>query len=84
MISNVAPAQTVAVYEHFVAGRMHEAVAQFRALWDLASFLFSDSNPVPAKACLAAMGLCQPTPRLPLAPYEGPSPEPILRALELM
>ncbi|TNE84543.1 MAG: 4-hydroxy-tetrahydrodipicolinate synthase [Deltaproteobacteria bacterium] len=84
VISNVAPAETVAVYEHFVAGRLDEATAQFRALWDLATFLFSDSNPVPAKACLAEMGVCGPHPRGPLAVYDGPSPRPILAELGLL
>lgn len=84
VVSNVAPQQTVAVYEHAIAGRVAEAKAQFQALWDLVTFLFSDSNPVPAKACLAEMGLCGPAPRAPLASYSGPSPAPILRALELL
>ncbi|MCO4745715.1 MAG: 4-hydroxy-tetrahydrodipicolinate synthase [Proteobacteria bacterium] len=84
VISNVAPAETVAVYEHFAAGRINEATTAFRKLWPLASFLFSDSNPVPAKAALAELGLSGPAPRLPLAPYEGPSPRPLLENLGLL
>lgn len=83
VVSNVAPAQTVAIYEHHRAGRVKEAAAGLRALWDLITFLFSDTNPVPCKAALAELGLCSAAVRLPLGPFEGPSPAPILRALEL-
>jgi 4-hydroxy-tetrahydrodipicolinate synthase len=84
VVSNVAPAQTVSVYANHTAGRVAEAEVGLRALWDLITFLFTDSNPVPCKAALAALGLCSDAVRLPLAPYEGPSPTPILEALELV
>ncbi|MBW1876763.1 MAG: 4-hydroxy-tetrahydrodipicolinate synthase [Deltaproteobacteria bacterium] len=83
VVSNVAPAQTVAVYTHHTAGRVEEAAVGLRALWDLITFLFSDTNPTPCKAVLAELGLCSTAVRLPLAPYEGPSPAPILEALGL-
>jgi 4-hydroxy-tetrahydrodipicolinate synthase len=80
VLSNIAPGQTVAVYEHFQAGRTHEAALQMSRLWDLTTFLFSDSSPAPCKAALAELGLCGPDPRLPLARYSGPSPRAILDA----
>ena len=83
VISNVAPAQTVAIWEAHRAGRVEEAAAGMRRLWDLCTFLFSDSNPVPCKAALAELGLCRPDVRLPLGPYQGPSCRPILDALGL-
>lgn len=72
VLSNVAPAQTVAVYEHFQAGRTAAARDALARLWELSAFLFSDASPAPAKAALAALGLCGPHTRLPIAPYAGP------------
>lgn len=80
VLSNVAPSQTVAVYDHFRAGRVEEAGISMLRLWELTSFLFSEVNPVPCKAALAELGLCGPDPRLPLARFSGPSPRAILDA----
>lgn len=83
VISNVDPAGTVAVYEHFVAGRLDAATAAMYRLWELCEFLFTDTNPVPVKAALAELGLCLPDPRLPLGPFAGKSCKPILADLGL-
>jgi len=83
VISNVAPAHTVAVWRAWREGRTADAAAGLRALWDLCTFLFSDSNPVPCKAAMAELGLCRPDVRLPLGNYAGPSPRPLLDALGL-
>lgn len=83
VISNVAPAHTVAIYKAMTEGRTADARQGFAELWDLATFLFSDTNPVPAKACLAEIGLGGPDPRLPLAAFNGPSPRPLLVELGL-
>lgn len=82
VLSNVAPAQTVAIWDHHRAGRAAEAAAGLRKLWELTTFLFAESNPVPCKAALAALGLCTPTVRLPLAAHQGALPvELVTRAL---
>jgi 4-hydroxy-tetrahydrodipicolinate synthase len=81
VLSNVAPAQTVAVWSAHEAGRTAEATARFRALYDLVGFLFADTNPVPCKAALAALGLCTTRVRLPLAPHRGPLPTELVEAL---
>jgi 4-hydroxy-tetrahydrodipicolinate synthase len=83
VVSNVAPTQTVAVYDHFRAGRVAEARAAFVALWDLIGFLFAETNPVPCKQALAELGLCRPDVRPPLGPSSLSSPRPILAALGL-
>ena len=80
VLSNIAPSQTVAIYDHYQSGRVQEAGYQMHRLWDLIGFLFSEVNPVPAKAALAELGLCGPDPRLPLAAFSGPSPRTILDA----
>jgi len=80
VLSNVAPEQTVAVYDAYTAGHVQEAMMAMQRLWDLTTFLFSEVNPVPCKAALAHLGLCGASPRLPLAPFSGPSPAAILDA----
>lgn len=74
VLSNVAPAETVGVWKAHRDGRAEEAVARLRRLWELLTFLFSESSPVPCKAALASIGLCRPDVRLPLATFSGPSP----------
>lgn len=78
VLSNVAPQQTLAVQEAFEAGQHREAASRMRRLWPLTTFLFATTNPVPCKAALAELGLCKPHVRLPLAPWDGPSPREIL------
>ena len=81
VVSNVAPAETVAVVDHFRAGRVTEARSAFRQLWALSTFLFSDASPVPCKAAMAELGLCTRAVRLPLAPFAVLPNEVLRRAL---
>jgi 4-hydroxy-tetrahydrodipicolinate synthase len=80
-VSNVAPAKTVEVYDLFEAGRVREAGAAFRQLYPLVDFLFSDTNPVPCKAALAELGLCNAEARLPLSAFDGSVPSALIRRL---
>lgn len=78
VVSNVAPAQTVAVQDAFERGEPATAAARFHELLPLITWLFADTSPVPCKALLAAMGLCGPGLRLPLAPSGAPVPPSLL------
>jgi 4-hydroxy-tetrahydrodipicolinate synthase len=80
VLSNVAPRQTAAVYDAWIAGRVSEAAKAHRALFPVAQFLFAEVNPVPAKAMMSDMGLCRNELRLPLAPGTLP-PEALIRDL---
>lgn len=84
VVSNVDPARTVATYESFIAGRTTEATQHLKALFPLMQFLFSESNPVPCKAAMEQMGLCNRAVRLPLAPFSGPAPVELLNSLGLL
>jgi 4-hydroxy-tetrahydrodipicolinate synthase len=84
VVSNLDPAGTVAVYEAFRAGRNDDARAAMLRLFPLVRYLFSEVSPVPAKAAMAAMGLCRPHPRLPLAPSTQPVPTELLATMGLM
>lgn len=75
VLSNVAPAQTVAVWKAWIARDTAAAAAGHRALYPLVRWLFAQTNPVPVKAALAAMGLCSADCRLPLSAGSPPPPE---------
>jgi len=66
VVSNVAPAHTVAIYDLFQARENSAAAKAMHDLWPLIDFLFADTNPVPCKAAMAHLGLCAPHVRLPL------------------
>ncbi|MFZ5476069.1 MAG: 4-hydroxy-tetrahydrodipicolinate synthase [Myxococcota bacterium] len=80
VLSNVAPRDTVAVWHAWRGGDPALAAARHRRLYPLVRWLFAETNPVPVKAALAAMGLCAPDCRLPLA-AGSPPPEGLLAEL---
>lgn len=70
VLSNVAPREAVAMAEKFFAGDLAGAAElQCRTL-PLISALFSEVNPIPAKAAVTAMGFGTEYLRLPLTPME--------------
>jgi len=75
VVSNVAPARTVAVWKAWQAGDAAAAAAHHRALYPLVRWLFHTTSPVPCKAALASLGLCAPTCRLPLTDGQAPPAE---------
>ena len=68
VLSNVDPGGFVRMVEHAFAGRIEDARAEHYRLLALIRALFAETNPVPAKAALARLGLCTDRVRLPLAP----------------
>ena len=70
VLSNVAPAMAVEMTDRFFAGDIAGAAElQCRTL-PLVNALFSEVNPIPAKAAVAAMGFGQEHLRMPLTPME--------------
>lgn len=72
VLSNLAPADTVAVWNAWKRGDVATAASIHRRLYPLVRYLFDETNPVPAKAALAAMGLCSADCRLPLVAGKAP------------
>lgn len=72
VLANVCPAQSVAMTDACIAGDFKTAAAMQCRLLPLINCLFSQVNPIPVKAALAAMGICQDYLRLPLTPMEEP------------
>ena len=70
VLSNVIPAETVAITDKFFAGDVAGAAKLQCDFMPLVRSLFCESNPIPVKAAMAAMGFCENFLRLPLVPME--------------
>lgn len=81
VLSNVLPKEAVAMTDAFFAGRIQEAAQWQCKLLPLIDCLFSEVNPIPAKAALSAMGFGEEHLRLPLTPMEPENREKLFRAL---
>ena len=70
VLSNVLPGETSQMCKKFFAGDVAGAMEMQKKYLPLIRALFSEVNPIPAKAAMAAMGFCQDYLRLPLTPME--------------
>ena len=70
VLSNVVPVQAVAMTNACLAGDYRTAAALQCKLLPLTNALFSEVNPIPAKAAVSAMGFGEENLRLPLTPME--------------
>ena len=70
VLSNVAPREAVAMTDACLAGDYKTAAAWQCKLLPLINALFSEVNPIPAKAAVSAMGFGEDWLRLPLTPME--------------
>ncbi len=79
--SNVAPAQMAAMVDAFAGGDLNLAREYHYRLSSLIDALFIETNPIPVKAALAIMGLCEGELRLPLCPLSPGNGEKVREAL---
>ena len=70
VLSNVVPAESVAMTDACKAGDFKTAAKMQCDLLPLVNALFSEVNPIPAKAAVSAMGFGEENLRLPLTPME--------------
>ena len=70
VLSNVVPARTVEICDRWFRGDAAGAAALQCELLPLTNALFSEVNPIPVKAAMAAMGWCENYLRMPLTPME--------------
>lgn len=68
--SNIAPEPCVKLAHAMMEGKVEKAAMYHERLMPLFRNCFVESNPIPAKAALAAMGLIQNECRLPLVPAQ--------------
>jgi 4-hydroxy-tetrahydrodipicolinate synthase len=71
VLSNVVPKEAVAMTDAFFAGDIQEAARLQCKLLPLINALFSEVNPIPAKAAVSAMGYGEEFLRMPLTPMEN-------------
>ena len=70
VLSNVVPAESVAMTDACIAGDYKSAAAMQCRMLPLINALFSEVNPIPAKAGVSALGFGEEHLRLPLTPME--------------
>jgi 4-hydroxy-tetrahydrodipicolinate synthase len=70
VIGNVLPAETAELVAASRRGDLQTARAIHHRLLPLMDALFLESNPIPTKAALSILGLCENVVRLPLTPAE--------------
>ena len=70
VLSNLLPRETSKMCHLYLEGNTKEALKMQLDYIDLIDALFSEVNPIPVKAAMAAMGYCEDYLRLPLTPME--------------
>jgi 4-hydroxy-tetrahydrodipicolinate synthase len=82
VVSNEMPAEMVRMVEAAERGDFAGARSVFRRIQPLMQVNFVESNPIPVKAAMAAMGLLEEAYRLPMCPPRPESKEKILAVLK--
>ncbi len=72
VLSNPMPKKTMEICDKFFAGDIKGAAALQCEMLPMINALFSEVNPIPVKAAMAAMGFCENYVRLPLTPMTEP------------
>lgn len=70
VLSNLLPGETSALCRDFFNGDVAGSMKKQAHYLPLVNALFSECNPIPVKAAMAAMGFCEDFLRLPLTPLE--------------
>ena len=84
VLSNVVPAMAVEMCDRFFAGDVAEAAKLQCKMLPLIRALFSEVNPIPAKAAVAAMGFGQEYLRMPLSLMEDHNRENLLKQMRAL
>ena len=78
VLSNVLPKETSQMCHKMLQGDVAGAMEMQKQYLGLTNALFSEVNPIPVKAAMAAMGFCENYLRLPLTPMEKDHEEKLL------
>ena len=82
VLSNVAPKETMQMCEKLFAGDVAGSAKLQTEYLDLINALFCEVNPIPVKAAVAAMGMCENYVRLPLTPMEEKNREKLVSIMK--
>src|SRR3990172_8320882 len=84
VVANETPAEMTQLVRLCLEGQFETARALQKKYLPLMEVNFAESNPIPVKAALAAIGLIEPVWRLPLCPPHPETRDKILGVLELL
>ncbi len=82
VLSNVMPKKSVEICDSFFAGDVKKSCEIQLELLPLINALFSEVNPIPVKAAMAAMGWCENCVRLPLTQMEKQNEDKLLEIMK--
>ncbi len=82
VLSNIMPKETSQMCKLFLDGKVQASADLQLELLPLINALFSEVNPIPVKAAVAAMGFCENIIRLPLTPMEKENEEKLLARMK--
>ena len=82
VLSNPAPKQTMEICNRFFAGDVKGAAELQCRYLPLINALFCETNPIPVKAAMSAMGFCEDYLRLPLVPMEDAHREKLMSLMK--
>lgn len=82
VLSNVMPKKTVEICDRFFNKDIEGSVKIQLELLPLIHALFSEVNPIPVKAAMAAMGFCEDYLRMPLTPMEDDNKAVMLKLMK--
>lgn len=71
VVSNLIPSQLSYLCQMVKEEKLKEASLSFSKSFSLTKALFEEVNPIPVKAALSVLGLCENELRLPLSPLDG-------------
>ena len=84
VLSNVIPKETVEMCDKFFAGDVAGAAEIQKRTLPLVHALFSEVNPIPAKAAVSAMGFGTEYLRMPLTPMEPANRENLYKQMKIL
>src|SRR5207247_1768567 len=82
VLSNLVPDRARKMVDAALAGRWDVARKRHNAMLDLVNALFIETNPIPVKTALAALGLIEEQFRLPLVPMQLETKRQLLQVLK--
>ena len=82
VLSNLMPKETSDMCHLYLEGKTKEALKLQLDTLELTNALFSEVNPIPVKAAMAAMGYAEEYIRLPLTPMEDENKEKLLAEMK--
>ncbi len=82
VVSNILPEETNNICQEFFSGDIEASRNMQLKLIPLINSIFSEVNPIPVKAALAAMGYCEDRLRLPLTSMEDENKEKMIKLMQ--